>query len=124
MRGRFFKGIDNPLVVIHRVGIYFRIPNRLIAENGNAVDYRRHFAIAPAGIKPDPAAVQISPDRNRFLKRFRAVCILAIQHLKRAVINILHKMKIKTALAAGGVNLFDIFIDFSAAADCQPKPAP
>jgi len=64
MRGRFFKGINNPLVVIHRVGIYFRIPNRLIAENGNAVDYRRHFAIAPAGIKPDPAAVQISPDRN------------------------------------------------------------
>ena len=65
MRRRLLERIHDAVIVILRVRLEIRVPDRLVAEHHLALDHRRHLAVAAAEVEADAAPVQVPPQRAR-----------------------------------------------------------
>ncbi len=108
MLRRAAQGFPDSVAMILWIALEIRIPPDLLREDDFAIHQRRAFPVASPEIKPDPAAVEIAPERDRRLPWFWH--LVAGFHLHRTRIGFApHEIVVKCPCAARRVNGPDLF---------------
>ena len=89
--------------MIIRIGLFDRIPANFRAEHRFAVNHRRNFVIACAEIKPNAAAIEMPTDARADFAGFRHSAHFDGFDRERMLIHPRHQIRVKPALAGGGV---------------------
>src|SRR5438093_10414504 len=87
VRGSFLQRIRDFVAVPLRVAVRTRIPNRLLAVHGLAVDDRGDFAVARAQVEADPAAIPMPAERRGAFAGGRDIARVGERDFKRSLVD-------------------------------------
>ena len=121
MFGGGFQCGHDPVIVIIRIRGGLRKPDDLFGINRLPVDHGGNLAVTAAGVKTDPAAVQVPADGLGLVMGFRKP--VDGNHLEGMLKDLGHEVGVKGLLSSLTVGVLQICADFFIPADKDPETA-
>ena len=121
---RRVQGRQDALIVIIRVGNYFREPHHFFGIHGLAVNHSGHLAVRPAGVKADARAIGMAANGLCALESRRLFLVGQHFHRELRLVHLLHKALVESAAAGGRIGLADALAHGLIAAHIHLEAAP
>ena len=82
--------------MVLRIRLRLRMPDNLLRIDGLAVNDSGNLSVGAACVKTDSASFHMSADGNGGFICLRAVLNGTVDHFKRNLVNVLHKLDVKS----------------------------